>query len=214
MALSTASTPSRDFGTRGPLIVGVTGGIGAGKSTLCKVLISMGFPVYNSDAEAKRLYGQDAQLRTSVAEEFGQEMFSENGELNREALANVVFQSEQALAKLNALVHPAVGREFAKWAKRLASRGCTCVFREAAILFESGAHFQCDKTWTVAAPLPVRLARAMKRSGLSEAEVMRRMSRQWTDEKRATYADEVVVNDGIQPLIPQVTQLVTQLALK
>ena len=211
MALSTGSTTSQDTGPSRVMTVGITGGMGAGKSTVCRVIKCLGHAVYDSDFHAKTLYDRDPELLALVVQEFGQDILMSNGELNRPALADHVFGSDSALAKLNSLVHPAVRRHFDHWAKRQKCAGQDCVFREAAVLFESGAHEQCDFVCTVSAPESIRLERVMRRNGMTKADVEQRMSRQWTDHQRAERADHVIVNDGTVPLVPQVVRFMDKL---
>lgn len=185
-------------------IIGITGGIGSGKTTVCEVFAELGVPVYFADERAKHLMVEDAELMSSIREAFGEQAYA-NGKLNRPYLAQVVFSSDQALKKLNGLVHPAVARDFLNWAT--AHRDHAYIVKEAAILFESGAYRAVDWTVLVTAPEKVRIARVMKRDGATELEVRSRMDNQWPEERKAQMADHVIANDGHEPLLPAVLGL-------
>ena len=194
-----------------PRVVGLTGGMGSGKSTVAGILRSFGFCVYNADDAAKSLYTRDAGLAQAVSSRFGADVFTAAGEINRKLLAARAFASKQALAELNAMVHPAVAKDFVEWSMKRAKDGARCVFREAAILFESGSHKDCHEVWAVTAPLEIRMARIARRDGLSEVEVHERMRHQWPQEEIAVMSDEVLLNDGFTPLVPQVADLLVDL---
>lgn len=183
--------------------VGVTGGIGSGKSTLCRLFGQRGVAVYCSDAEAKRLMTDDAALRGAVAARFGAEVYAD-GTLDRTLLAARVFSDPQALADLNALVHPAVMRDFAAWADRQSG---PYVILESAILFEAGLERQVDRTVAVLAPAPLRVERACRRDGSSEEQIRRRIAAQLDDDELARRADHVVVNILEADLEPAVAEL-------
>lgn len=170
--------------------VGVTGGIGSGKSTLCRLFAQRGVAVYDSDREARRLMTDDAALRSAVAERFGADIYVE-GALDRPRLAAVAFADPRALADLNALVHPAVMRDFAAWTLR--QKGPYVVL-ECAVLFEAGLESQVDRTVAVLAPAPLRLERAMRRDRCDEERIRRRMAVQLDDDTLAARADYAVVN--------------------
>ena len=209
MPLSTAHT-GEDHAP--PLIVGLTGGIGSGKSTVSGMLRSLGHPVYDADAAAKALYRTNPALREGIRARFGDGVFHADGMLNRQAMAAIAFGDAAALAALNALVHPAVGRDFEAWKSSFMRSQVPVVFREAAILFESGSHEGCDLVWMVSAPIALRMERVRQRDGISADAVRERMSHQWPAEKVAALADAVLVNDGIVPLMPQVVALLEELS--
>ena len=194
-----------------PLVVGLTGGIGAGKSVVAGVLRSLGAPVYDADAAAKSLYDRDPALRDEVVATFGSQVLRANGGLDRAALADVVFSSASGLQKLNDLVHPAVRTDFARWADLRRMEGHKVVFREAAILYESGSDADCDQVWAVHAPLPLRMERVRVRSGWSDAQIQARMAQQWTADRVNERADVVITNDGLTPIVPLVFDLLHQL---
>ncbi len=155
--------------------VGVTGGIGSGKSTVCRLFAERGVPVYDSDSEAKRLMGEDPSLRAALVEAFGDETFRD-GVLNRRYLAATVFGDRRALARLEALVHPCVKRDFERWAAERTAE--PYVVLECAILYESGMDAAVDRVVAVVAPEELRLVRVNARDGASAAEIRRRMAAQ------------------------------------
>lgn len=188
-----------------PRQIGITGGIGSGKSTVCRLFETLGVPVYYADDRAKRLMQEDETLRAAIAERFGEAVYAADGSLRRAKLAALVFGDAEALADLNALVHPAVFRDAADWSA--AHRGHPYVMREAALLYESGSWRLVDEVVVVWAPEDLRVRRVMARDGVTEAEVRARMDRQWPDEEKRRRADHVITNDGSTPLIPQVWAL-------
>ena len=209
MALSTASEPSEDSRGQDCITIGLTGGMGAGKSTVSKVLKTLGHVVYDSDQAAKGLYDSDKVLRQAVMDRFGEAVFTSKGYVDRSALAKLAFHSSKATRDLNEMVHPAVRQDFEKWRKMQCSLGHRRVFKEAAILFESGASKQCDQVWLVCAPLEIRKSRVMSRKGMRIEDMERRMALQWPDERKRRLADQVIVNDGEVALVPQLLSLTT-----
>ena len=184
-------------------IVGVTGGIGAGKSTVCEVINEMGYPVYNADFRAKQLINTSPDLVASIRTAFGENIYGDQG-VDRAALAEIVFNDKRQLEKLNALVHPAVAIDFTKW---VSEQNSAIVFKEAAILFESGAHKGVDESVLVSAPEQLRVDRVMKRDGVLESSVRERMDNQWSEGKKRGMADHIIINDGQTLIIPQINAL-------
>lgn len=211
MPFSTGSAANVDS-VDGLRVIGLTGGMGVGKSVVSGILRSLGHSVYDADSAAKSLYDRDDDLLEVVRCRFGDGILTPEGRLNRVALAHVVFADSSALNDLNALVHPAVARDFAGWRDGLGIEGVRLVFREAAILFESGSHRDCDAVWGVKAPNGLRIQRVRDRSGLAEAEVRQRMARQWSQEDVMAACDAVIVNDGVEPLVLQVLSLLDNLS--
>lgn len=185
------------------LTVGVTGSIGSGKSIICRMFGMLGVPVYDSDSKAKLLMNSDPTLRSALARRFGQECFRE-GVLDRKFLANSVFGDAEALADLNALVHPAVTRDFQDWA---CAAGVPYVIVESAILFESGLGSVVDHTVAVTAPVQLRLQRAALRDRTSTENIRTRMQHQMNDSTLAAKSDFVIVNDDNSLVWPQVLKL-------
>ena len=186
-------------------VIGLTGGIGSGKSTIGRVLETIGLPVFDADREALVLYEEDDMLLMEVKERFGDAVLQPNGGLNRQALAAIVFKDEHALRYLNALVHPRVAQRFAQWKEKQTS---AAVVREAAILFESGSDTDCDAVIVVTAPQALRIARVQKRNGMSEEEVRSRMNRQWPEEELVKRADAVIVNDDHHLVVTQLMHVI------
>lgn len=184
--------------------VGITGGIGSGKSTVCKVFQMLGVPVYDSDTEAKNLLNEDA-IKDQIVAVFGKDVLNSLGGIDRKELAKHSFSDKVKLEQLNAIVHPAVGKHFEDWCKK--QEGASYILKEAAILFESGANKQVDKVIMVAAPLELKRFRAMLRDGISEDEFEKRRKNQWEDERKEKLSDFIIHNDEQQFLIPQVVEL-------
>jgi dephospho-CoA kinase len=171
-------------------IIGITGGIGSGKSTICKVFETLGIPVFNADDVAKNIYDADADALAQVRDAFGDDIITDE-KVNRVELAKRVFNNPEDLAKLNAIVHPLVRKHFKIWMDK---QTAPYVLREAAILIESGAHVDCDKIILVSAPEETRIQRVMERSNISEREVRNRMANQWSDEQRRPYCHYEIKN--------------------
>jgi dephospho-CoA kinase len=186
-------------------VIGLTGGIGSGKSIVARVMETLGVPVFDADRAALALYDEDEALLTEVKERFGDSVIQPGGQLNRQALASIVFNDVEALKQLNAMVHPRVAKKFDAWKKM---QKASAVIREAAILFESGSASDCDVVIVVTAPEDLRVARVQKRNGWSDAEVRARMKRQWTEMQLLESADAVIVNDDKHLLLPQVTRVI------
>ena len=183
--------------------VGITGGIGSGKSTVCRLFAQKGIAVYASDAAAKRLMQEDGALRRQLAGRFGEGTFRD-GVLDRAYLAGIVFADPQALADLNALVHPVVMRDFDAWAARQEG---SYVILESAILFEAGLEGCVDKTVAVLAPRELRIERTCRRDGCGADQVVRRIAAQLDDDALSARADYVVVNIFEEDLEPAVVKL-------
>ena len=184
--------------------VGVTGGIGSGKTQVCRVLETLGVPVYYADREAKKLMTGHPELKKSIEELLGREAF-DGSELNRRYVGAKVFGDRKLLEKLNRLVHPVVRKDYRDWVVR--QRDVPYVVEEAAILFESGANRFLDKTVLVYAPDEIRIRRVMDRDGVSRENVRKRMMHQMDEEEKRGLADEVIVNDEREMLLPQIIAL-------
>ncbi|TCC89385.1 dephospho-CoA kinase [Pedobacter frigiditerrae] len=188
------------------LKVGITGGIGSGKTTVCKVFETLGIPVFYADAVAKQLMVTDLILMDGVKSTFGQESYFENGILNNKHIAGIVFNNQLELDKLNALVHPAVFRAFDKWALAIPS-SVPYTLKEAALLFESGSYKMCDKNILVTAPLTLKISRVMQRDAVSAEQVQARIDKQFTDQQKAKMADYFIDNTENTSVILQVLDL-------
>lgn len=183
--------------------IGITGGIGSGKSTVCALFREHGVAVYDSDAEAKRLMAESADLRRKLIEAFGEECYNAEG-LDRKYLASKVFGCEEALQRLNSIVHPAVREDFRAWAER--QRGSYVVL-ESAILFEAGFENEVDATLAVMAPLEERVRRTMERDGVEREQVMERIKHQMSDDELHARANRTLVNLRREYLESDVEQL-------
>ncbi|MFO8086815.1 MAG: dephospho-CoA kinase [Bacteroidales bacterium] len=189
-------------------ILGLTGSIGSGKSTVAKVFLSMGIPVYFSDHKAKQLYWKDS-VKEKVKQLFGDEVFSGH-QIDVNALARVAFANSDKLNKLNQIIHPLVAEDFDQWTEQ---QNTKAVIQESALVFEAGLKDRFDFVITVSAPMDLRIQRVMLRDQLSKDQVMKRMVHQWPDQEKVKRADFVIVNDGKQLLVPQILQLMSSLSL-
>ena len=190
------------------LRIGITGGIGSGKSVVSRLFAILGAPVYDSDSRARWLMEHDARLRTQLRAAFGAAAYNAAGQLDRPFLARTVFADPARLAQLNELVHPRVGDDFAAWSDVQQVGGQAYVLKEAALLYESGAYRQLDRIITVAAPLALRQARVLARDPhRTAADVQHIISRQLPEEEKLARADYVVDNDETQLLLPQALRL-------
>jgi len=188
--------------------IGITGGIGSGKSVVSRLFAILGVPVYDSDTRAKWVMANDLVLREQLQAAFGAETYDAAGQLDRPYLARVAFGDPARLAQLNGLVHPRVGEDFATWTAAQAAASHAYVLKEAALLFESGAYKGLDKVITVFAPPEVRTARVLARDAhRTAADVARIIGQQLPEDERLTRADYVVYNDDSQLVIPQVLAL-------
>jgi dephospho-CoA kinase len=194
-----------------PLLVGVTGGIGSGKSTVCAMLAGMGCELFEADQIAKELQLEDPEVIRGIEELFGREVYSRDGtgqlQIDRKAIASVVFADPEKLIALNRLIHPKVREAFVREVKRCAREGKRILCKEAAILFEAGADRDLDRIIVVAANDGLRLNRAVKR-GLDREEARKRMQAQWPQERLIERAHYVIFNDGtLEELRLQVEQV-------
>jgi dephospho-CoA kinase len=192
------------------LKVGLTGGIGSGKSTVAKVFEVLGIPVYYADDAAKRLMNEDEALKQKIKAQFGNETYT-NGVLNRKHLADIVFNAPEKLQLLNALVHPATLYDAEQWMQQ---QTCAYAIKEAALIFESGAQEGLDHVIGVYAPTPLRIQRAMQRDTISREEVMARMNKQIDETIKMKLCDFVIVNDELSLLVPQVVALHQKLSAR
>jgi len=188
--------------------IGITGGIGSGKTTVAKFLVTLGYPVYFADKEAKKLMITSSDIIQCVMELLGSEAYID-GKLNKKYVANKVFQNKDLLNQLNQIVHPVVANHFNEWC--LLNQSRNLVFQEAAIIFENGSNSRFDKTILVTAPQEVRLKRVMKRDKQIEEQVIARMKNQWNDDKKIKLADYIIKCDGKHLIIPQVLEFLRQL---
>lgn len=184
--------------------VGLTGGIGSGKTLVCSVLEKLGVAVYYADLEARRLMNSDPELVLQISGLFGNKAY-EGGNLNREFLAQRVFKDKELLTRLNELVHPAVRKDFSRWANE--QKPAFYVVEEAAILFESGSDRNMDLTVGVFSEKELRVQRVMQRDGIAREQVRMRMNSQMNEKEKMERADMVIYNDGKLMILPQIINM-------
>ncbi len=189
--------------------IGITGGIGSGKSYVSRLLQERGVPVYDTDSEAKRLMQADADIRQGLTGLLGETAYQADGTLNKPLVAGYLFAGPRHAARINAIVHPRVKADFLRWVATKAD--CAFVALESAILFESGFEDIVDVVVTVYAPQELRICRAIERDGTTEEKIRRRMAAQMDDEMKCRLSDYVIRNDGIEPLAPQLDDLLKTL---
>jgi len=190
----------------GPALqVGVTGGIGSGKSLVCRMFATLGAPVYDSDSRAKILMTTDGILIDQIKTEFGYLSYNADGTLNRKFIGGLVFQDERKRQALNKLVHPRVASDYGKW---LNAQSFAYVVKEAALLIETGSYRELDKTIVVTAPDELRISRVLERDAERTEEMVREIIKsQMSQDEMASRADYVIVNDGNKPVLPPVLAL-------
>jgi len=192
-----------------PLIIGITGGIGGGKSTFSGLLREKGYAVYDTDREAKRLQNEHPEIRQQLAAEFGSEIYDEIGQLDRKRLASLVFENPQLLSKLNKIIHPIVEQDFLEWQKKYVQE--KFLFVESAIMLESGFDKLTDKIIVVTAPEEVRIERVVKRDGVTPEQVRARIANQMPEEEKVKRADFVLNSDGKRALSENLEEILFEL---
>lgn len=191
------------------LQIGITGGIGSGKTTICRIFETIGIPVYYADIEAKRLMVTDKELINKIKSLLGDESYLQDGTLNRAYVASQVFGNAKLLEGLNALVHPAVHKDADRWHQQ--QKNAPYTLKEAALIFESGNHLALDAVITVFADRETRIQRVLKRDQIDREAVAARIDAQLSDEEKVRMADFVITNNGKELLIPQVNIIHQQL---
>ncbi|MHC1704892.1 MAG: dephospho-CoA kinase [Tenuifilaceae bacterium] len=190
------------------LKVGVTGGIGSGKTLVCSIISSMGYPVFNADYEARQIVDNDLKVISSIKMLFGDDIYVD-GFLDRKRVASIVFTDKFLLEKLNSIIHPAVIEHFNNWVFFYDKK--PMVIKEAAILFESGADKGLDKIIAVSAPLEVRVNRVRERDGIDTETILKRVSNQFPQDEILRRSDFVIENDGINLILPQIVNILKKL---
>jgi dephospho-CoA kinase len=190
--------------------IGLTGGIGSGKSFIAQIIEHMGYPVYYSDARAKELTKSNPTIKMGLISLFGEEVF-EGNQLNAELISSRIFHDDELLKQVNELIHPIVRADFENW---VLNQKSALVFNEAAILFETGAYRNFDATILVCAPTELKIQRVMKRENCSKEEVMTRMSKQWSDEDKMKLTDYSILNDNQTPILIQIEEIINNLFSK
>lgn len=184
------------------LKIGITGGIGSGKTTICKLFEVLGIPVFYADVRAKALMTEDPELVKAIKENFGEKAYWGDGILDRKYIASIIFKDKEKLGILNSLVHPAVFKDAEKWQKD--QKDVPYTLKEAALAFESGSYKTMDKMITVFAPEEIRIERVIQRDHSTRAEVKARIDKQMPEIEKMKKADYVIINDGEHSLVQQV----------
>lgn len=192
-------------------IVGLTGGIGVGKSYILQKIQQQGYPIYMADPRAKALMQEDPFLRKEIMQLFGPAAYASDGTLNRSYIAERIFREPSLREKLNALVHPRTIQDFLAWASAQKAKGHTVIFKEAALTLEAGAHQGLTHLVVVYAPLKVRMERLCRRDRLSPETALARIQSQWPEWKKIPYAHFLIINDGYLPIEPQLEKLFSYL---
>ena len=187
--------------------IGITGGIGSGKSVVAQLLSVHGIPVYIADDESKKLTNTSPVIRERLIHLFGPDIYTPEG-LNKPALAKAIFGNKDLLLQVNQIIHPEVNKHFLTWSKHQQQHGCAI---ESAILFESGFNKIVDVSLMVYAPLEIRIQRALQRDHSTEEALRKRIESQVSDEDKKLWADYIITNDGKQPLLPQVEKFLSQI---
>jgi dephospho-CoA kinase len=190
------------------ITVGLTGGIGSGKSTASRVFEALGVPVFESDKEG-RLLLETPEVISLVVQQFGECILNDRGQVDRRKLAAIVFERPDELAKLNQIIHPAIRARFEDWKRQ--KSGYHYVINEAAILFESGLCKQVDYSINISAPIDVRIQRVVGRDGVGEKDVRSRINNQMSDDEREALANWTIYNDGVAAIIPQILKINNEL---
>jgi dephospho-CoA kinase len=190
------------------LTVGITGGIGSGKSTICKIFRLLNVPVFEADLEAKKLIHSNSVIKAGLIDLFGEAIYTADGTVDRKELAKLIFNDENQLAKVNKLVHPLIRAEFKSW---LEKQSAPYIIHEAAILFESGFYKMMDYTILVSAPENIRIERVSKRDNVTREQVKERIQKQWTDQHKRELATLEIKNDNKELIIPQIIEIDKQI---
>lgn len=192
------------------ITLGLTGGIGSGKTTVTSIFKLLNIPIYIADVASKRLVATSPIIKNELIKLYGEDLFGKNG-LNKQMLAQIIFSDKEELDRVNKIIHPLVEKDFYEWRALQKQKKHKFVIHEAAILFESGFNKIVDKTILVYSPLELRIERCMKRDNISREEVLKRINNQWSDEKKLELCDFVIYNEDSQSLIKQVCHLIKNL---
>ena len=192
-----------------PIIIGVTGGIGSGKSYICRIISSLGFPVYNCDAEAKKLMNTNKHIINSLKLLIGENSYDSKGNLNKPIIAQFLFANEENAHKINSVVHPVVKEDFRSWAS---SQNADLIFMESAILFESGFNDVVDNVITITAPPETRIERTIRRDNTTREQVIARMNQQMQDEERVRLSDYIICNNTNDNVEQQIKTIIETLS--
>ncbi|MEZ5103926.1 MAG: dephospho-CoA kinase [Draconibacterium sp.] len=187
-----------------PVTVGITGGIGSGKSTVCQVFRLLGVPVFEADIVAKTLLNTNDKIKSSLIRLYGKEIYTPESGIDRKKLAEIIFNDDIQLTKVNELIHPEVRNEYRNWLEKQVS---AYVIHEAAILFESGFYKMMDFTILVTAPENIRIERVVKRDKTDSEKVKERIQKQWSDSEKRKLASLEIINDNHQLIVPQIVKI-------
>lgn len=184
------------------MLTAISGGIGCGKTIVSRIVIAMGYPVYDCDSRATEIMNTDPEIKRSIAEDIHPDCVRADGMIDRKRLSEIVFSDYEALQRLNAIVHGAVRKDLASW---YGEQGDVCAFVETAILYQSGIDRMVDEVWEIDAPLDLRVERVMARNGFSREHVLARISSQESFEVQERHSNvRIISNDSISPLLPQI----------
>ena len=186
------------------LKIGITGGIGSGKTIVCEIFKLLGIPVFQADFVAGKLINSDAVIRSELISRYGNDIYQTDRKVNREKLAGIIFNDDAELEKVNKIIHPVVRNEFMNWVK---NQEAEYVIHEAAILFESGFYKMMDAAILVTAPEEMRIDRVIRRNGLTRENVVSRIAKQWPDSEKRKFATFELINDNKSLLIPQIIEI-------
>lgn len=186
-------------------VVGITGGIGSGKSTICKVFEHLGIPVFNADLKGKSLLQESSEVKKKVIDLFGSVVYDAEGILNPKHLASIVFNDQDKLKQLNEIIHPAVRKDFLAWKENL--KAAPYLIKEAAILIESGSYKDCNTIIVVSADEALRISRVVERDKVKVDQVKSRVEQQLNEKDREGYADYIIDNNGKNLLLPQILKI-------
>lgn len=192
-----------------PIIIGITGGIGSGKSYICRIISSLGFPVYNCDAEAKKLINTNKHIINSLKQLIGESSYDSEGNLNKPIIAQFLFANEENAHKINSVVHPVVKEDFRSWAS---AQNADLIFMESAILFESGFNDVVDNVITITAPPETRIERTIRRDNTTREQVIARMNQQMQDEERVRLSDYIICNNTNDNVEQQIKTIIETLS--
>ncbi len=185
------------------LKIGITGGIGSGKTLVCEIFQTLGIPVYNSDSRAKSLMKNNPEVKKQLIDAFGN-IYTSAGDLDKEKIAKIIFSDKSKLQIMNSIVHPAVEKDFEQWTD---SQEAPYVIKESALIFESGNYKKLDFTIEVFAPLEERISRTIARDKKSVEQIRKRINSQMDEKKKIAMADFIIINDKFTPILPQVLNL-------
>ena len=188
-------------------IVGITGGIGSGKTTVCQIFENLGVPVYNADIQAKKILNSNQSLKKKIKSLLGEGAYFENGKLNRNYVASQIFVDKDLLSKINTLVHPIVQEDAKRWSEQFQKEGIQYVLNEAALLVENGSYRSLDSLIVVTCPEEIRIQRVIKREKATREEVLKKIKNQLPEQEKIKVADFIIQNDGQLPIIPQIWKI-------